>query len=251
MLDITSPASDFYRMMDDASDLQAKGDTTAAIDAWQKAIAVDPEDARVNFGLAGTLSAAGRSKEAIAYFKKATEVNPDFLEAFYGLGVAQMRVQNAEEAIAAFQAAVHLSPQFFQAHESLGFAYYIQGKYSDALLHLRLALDGEPDRVSVLVLAASLMSTSADTAVRNGPEAVILAERALELTQGSDTSVLDTLSAAYAESGHFDQAKQTVDQAIALAEKQGDADLIAKLKAHRAKYEASKPLRDPEDQGTV
>jgi Tol biopolymer transport system component/Flp pilus assembly protein TadD len=251
MLDITSPASDFYRMMDDASDLQAKGDTTAAIDAWQKALGVDPNDARANFGLGGALSAAGKSSQAIPYFRQATEINPDFLEAFYGLGVAQMREQNADEAIVAFKAAVQISPQFFQAHESLGFAYYVQGKYSDALVHLRLALDGEPDRVSVLVLAASLMATSADAAVRNGPEAVLLAERALDLTQGNDTSVLDTLSAAYAESGHFDQAIHAEDQAIALAEKQGDADLVAKLKAHRAKYEAGKPLRDPEDQGTV
>jgi tetratricopeptide (TPR) repeat protein len=251
LLDISSPASDFYRMMDDATELQAKGETEAAIEAWQKAIAVDPNDARVNFGLAGALAAAGRSKESIAYFQKATEVNPDFIEAFYGLGVAQMREQNADGAVAAFQAAIQLSPQFFQAHESLGFAYFVQGKNSDALLHLRLALDGEPDRVSVLVLAASLMSMSADASVRNGPEAVILAQRALELTKGNDTSVLDTLSAAYAEAGHFEQAKQVVDQAIALAEKEGDADLVAKLKAHRAKYEALKPLRDPEDQGTV
>ena len=251
MLDISSPASDFYRMMDDATELQAKGESEAAIDAWQKALAVDPSDARVNFGLGGALTAAGRSNESIPYFKRATEINPDFLEAFYGLGAAYMREKNADDAIAAWQDAVHLSPQFFQAQEGLGFAYYIQGKPSDALHHLRLALDGEPDRVSVLVLAASLMATSSDAGVRNGPEAVILAQRALELTQGSDTSVLDTLSAAYAESGRYDQAQLTVDQAIALAEKQGDTDLLARLKAHRAKYEASKPLRDPEDEGTV
>jgi hypothetical protein len=80
---------------------------------------------------------------------------------------------------------------------------------------------------------------------------VILAERALSLTPAKDTSVLDTLSAAYAEAGHFDRAKDAVDQAIAEAEKQGDARLIEKLKAHRAKYEALRPLRDPEDQGTL
>jgi Flp pilus assembly protein TadD len=127
----------------------------------------------------------------------------------------------------------------------------VQGRYSDSLAHLRLALDDEPDRVSVLVLAASMMATSADTVIRNGPEAVILAERARDLTQAKDCSALDTLSAAYAEAGHFDRAKDAVDQAIALAEKQGDTNLIAKLKAHRAKYEAFRPLRDPEDQGTL
>jgi len=251
ILDIASPASDFYRLMDDAVELQAKGDEAGAFEAWQKAIAMNPDDARVNFGLGGALTTAGRSKEAIVYLKKATQVNPDFLEAFYSLGAAQMREQNIDEAIQAWNNAVRIYPRFFQAHEGLGFAFYVQGKSSESLAHLRLALDGEPDRVSVLVLAASLMATSADAALRNGPEAVTLAERALELTQSKDTSVLDTLSAAYAEAGHFDRAKDAVDQAIALAEKQGDSNLIAKLKAHRAKYEAFKPLRDPDDQGTL
>ena len=170
--------------------------------------------------------AAGRAKEAIAYFKKATEVNPDFLEAFYSLGAAHMQEHDTDEAIAAWNDTLRIEPRFFEAQEGLGFAYYVQEKYADSLHHLRLALDGEPDRVSVLVLAASLMATSADATVRNGPEAVILAERALELTKSSDTSVLDTLSAAYAEAGHFDRAEDAVDQAIALAEKQADADLI-------------------------
>jgi len=162
-----------------------------------------------------------------------------------------MRERNVDEAIAAWKESVRINPRFFEAQEALGFAFYVQGQYAESLAHSLLALDGEPDRVSVLVLAASLMATSGVSAIRNGPEAVILAERAQGLTQEPDISVLDTLSAAYAETGHFDRAKDTVDKAIAFAEKQGDANLIEKLKAHRAKYEAFKPLRDPEDQGTL
>ena len=251
MLDINSPASDFYKLMDDAAELQAKGDMTGAFEAWQKAIAMNPEDARVNFGIGGALTTAGRSKEAIPYLKKATQVNPDFLEAYYSLGAAQIREQNIDEAIASWENAVRIYPRFFQAHEALGFAFYLKDRVTDSLAHLRLALDGEPDRVSVLVLTASLMATSSDAAVRNGPEAVILAERARDLTLAQDTSALDTLSAAYAEAGHFDRATDVVDQAIVLAEKQGDAKLVAKLKAHRAKYEVFQPLRDPADQGTL
>ncbi len=251
ILDIASPASDFYRLMDDAANAQIKGDRTGAFDALQKALAMDPEDARVNFALGGAYSIAGRPKEAIPYLKKATEVNPEFVEAFYVMGVAQMRERNVDEAIAAWKNSVRIAPRYFQAHEGLGLAFYIQGKTSDSLSHLLLALDDEPDRVSVLVLAASLMATSAEPVIRNGPEAVTLAERARDLTGSKDIPVLDTLSAAYAEAGHFDRAKLAADQAIALAEKQGDANLIAKLKAHRAKYEALKPLRDPEDQGTL
>jgi tetratricopeptide (TPR) repeat protein len=251
ILDITSPASDFYRLMDDAADLQTKGDEPGALEALQKAIAMDPEDARVNFSLGGALTTAGRSKEAIPYLRKATELNPEFVEAFYSLGAAEIREHHVENAIRAWDESIRINPRFYEAHEGMGFAFYVQGKYGDSLSHLLLALDEEPDRVSVLVMAASLMATSGDAAMRNGPEAVILAERALGLTQEQDVSVLDTLSAAYAETGHFDRATETVDRAIALAEKQRDASVIAKLRAHRAKYKASKPLRDPEDEGTL
>jgi tetratricopeptide (TPR) repeat protein len=251
ILDMASPASDLYRLIDEAGDLESAGDKAGAIEAWRKAIAMDPDDARVNNGMGVALTAAGGAKGAIFYLKKATQSNPNFLDAFYNLGTAEMQEHRVEEAIDAWQNVVRIYPGFFQGHEGLGFAFYMQGKYRESLTQLRLALDGEPDRVSVLTLAASLMATSADASLRSGPEAVTLAERARDLTQAQDISVLDTLSASYAETGRFEQAKEAVDRALALAEKQGDAVLAARLRAHQAKYAASQPLREPEDQGTL
>jgi len=103
----------------------------------------------------------------------------------------------------------------------------------------------------VLTLAASVMATSAEAAVRNGPEAVTLAERARELSEGKDAAVLDTLGAAYAESGKFDRALEAEDAALALAQGQGDAGLLARLRAHRAKFEGYQALRDGVDEGTL
>jgi tetratricopeptide (TPR) repeat protein len=251
IVDMTSPAAELYRLIDEAGSLLASGDETGALEAWKKAIAMDPDDARVNNGMGAALTGANRPEEAISYLQKATQSNPKFLDAFYNLGSAQMQQHRLEEAIDAWQSAVRIYPGFFRAHEGLGFAYYMQGKYRESLAELRLALDGEPDRVSVLTLAASLMATSPDASIRNGPEAVLLAERARDLTQAQDISVLDTLSASYAETGRFDKAKDALTQALALTEKQGDADLAAKLKAHQARYEANQPLREPEDQGTL
>jgi tetratricopeptide (TPR) repeat protein len=250
ILDMASPASELYRLIDEAGDRQSAGDMAGALEAWKKAIATDPDDARVNNGMGMALTAAGRPKEAIFYLEKATQANPNYLEAFYNLGAAEMQEHRVEEAIGAWQNAVRIYPGFFQGHEGLGFAYYIQGKYRESLAQLRLALDGEPDRVSVLRLAASLMATSADATIRNGPEAVTLAERARDLTQAQDISVLDTLSASYAETGRFDQAKDAVAQALALAEKQGDSALAARLRVHQARYEANQPLRESEDERT-
>ena len=249
--DIASPASDFYKLMDIAGDLQAAGDKQGAYEAWKKALALGPEDARANNGMAVSLTAVGKPREAIGYLQKATRSNGNFLEAWYNLGALELREHNVDGAIEAWQNAVRIYPGFYQGHEGLGFAYYMQSNYVESLAHLRLALDGEPDRVSVLTLAASLMATSAQGEVRDGTEAVTLAERARDLTKGEDVSVLDTLGAAYAEEGRFDKALGAVDAATALAEKQGNAELMAKLKAHRTKYEAYKPLRDGVDAGTL
>ena len=248
---MTSPASEFYRVMDEARDLEAAGDRSGALEAWAKALAMDPEDARVNKGMGEALLGAGRAAEAVGYLRKATEANPRFLEAWYSLGAAEMRERRVDEAIAAWEMAVRIYPGYSQGHEGLGFAYYIDGKPAQALKHLLLALDGEPERVSVLTLAASVMATSAEAAVRNGPEAVTLAERARELSEGKDAAVLDTLGAAYAESGKFDRALEAEDAALALAQGQGDAGLLARLRAHRAKFEGYQALRDGVDEGTL
>jgi len=116
---------------------------------------------------------------------------------------------------------------------------------------LRLALDGEPNRVPVLVLAASLMATSPEAALRNGPEAITLAERARELTESKDVSALDTLAAAYAEAGRFSQAIEASQQALSLTQAQSDQAFARRVKAHLAKFQAYKPLRDPPDEGTL
>jgi tetratricopeptide (TPR) repeat protein len=203
-----------------------------------------------------TLDALGRAEEAAVSFRKAAGLHANFFEAYYNLGSVELKLHRLNEAIDALQNAVRVRPAYYQAHEELGFAFYLRGNTVEALTHLRLALDGEPERVSVLTLAASLMAMSPEATVRNGPEAVVLAERAVQLTKGLDVSALDTLAAAYAEDGRFDRAQETVRQAMAIVEKQtkeeqGDASLMDRLKTHLAKYEASEALRTPPDDGTL
>ena len=253
---IATPATELYKLMDEASSLLGAGDKAASLEAWKKAAALGPDEPRVFNGMGITLDALGRSDEAAVNFSKATGLHANFFEAYYNLGSVELKLHRLNEAIDALQNAVRIRPAYYQAHEELGFALFLRGNTVEALTHLRLALDGEPERVSVLTLAASLMATSPEATVRNGPEAVVLAERAVQLTKGLDVSALDTLAAAYAEDGRFDRAQETVRQAMAIVEKQtkeeqGDASLMDRLKTHLAKYEASEALRTPPDEGTL
>jgi tetratricopeptide (TPR) repeat protein len=179
-------------------------------------------------------------------------VNTNFAEAYYNLGAAYIDVHRVDEAIDAWSNAVRIRPDYYWAHEGLGFALYMKGDTTAALTHSLLALDGEPNRVSLLVLAASLMATSGDSSIlRNGREAVLLAERATELTGGQDAAVLDTLSAAYAESGDMGKAIETEERALAVARGEGNPQRVNRLNAHLAKFKSGSPLRCPPDEDTL
>lgn len=247
MQKIDVPASDLYRIVDNALDLQKKGENAAALVEWKRALELDPDDARANNGIAVSLSLAGNSDEAITYFRKAIQINSNFFEALYNLGLELVKKNQLDEAIDAWQSAVRIRPDFAAAHENLGYAFYLQGKYAESLNHLRLALKDEPDRVSVLNLAASLLATCPEASIRNGAEAEVLANRAEHLTAGQDAAILDTLSAARAEAGRFPEAIATEQQAIALATKQEKLPLTNTLRDHLARYKSNAPLREPPD----
>ena len=247
MQQIDVPASDLYRIIDNALDLQKKGENTAALAEWKKALELDPNDARANNGIAVALSVAGNSEDAIIYFRKAIQINSNFFEALYNLGLELVKKNQLNEAIDAWQSAVRIRPDFAAAHENLGYAFYLQRKFADSLTHLRLALRDEPDRVSVLNLAASLLATCPEASIRNGAEAETLANRAQQLTAGHDAAILDTLSAGHAEAGRFPQAIEVEQQAVALATQQGKVALANTLRAHLARYKSNEPLREPPD----
>jgi tetratricopeptide (TPR) repeat protein len=244
---IDVPASDLFRLIDEALDREKAGDNAGALADWKKALELDPDDPRANNGTGISLSAAGKSDEALAYFRKATQVNSNFFEAYYNLGLELGKRNQIDDAIDAWRNAVRIRPNFAAGHENLGYAYYVQGKFADSLTQLRLALVDEPDRVAVLNLAASLLATAPDASLRNGTQALALARHAEELTEGHDVSILDTLSAAYAEERRFPQAIATERRAIALATQQGKLALAHTLQAHLTRYKSNAPLREPPD----
>ena len=92
---------------------------------------------------------------------------------------------------------------------------------------------------------AWLLATCPEDAQRDGTRAVELASALAEQTHYADPYVLDTLAAAYAESGRFDQALATVDAALQLARERGDREIEKTLSARRAVYAAGQAFREP------
>ncbi len=247
MEDIDVPLSDLYRVIDQAADLANKGNKPAALAKWQEAAEMDPNNPVANGGLGAALVDMGKPKDAIPYLQNATRLDGNYLAAYYNLGNALAAAGREDEAIGAWLNTVRIRPHFPEGRENLGYAYYKEAKFTDSLAQLEQELDSTPDRLFALSLAATQLATCPDRSIRNGAEALTLAERANSLSGGKTPVILDALSAAYAESGRFDEAVETEKQALDLASQGGDASVAATLKAHLEKYSSNQPLREPPD----
>jgi Flp pilus assembly protein TadD len=96
------------------------------------------------------------------------------------------------------------------------------GKPDEALPHYREAIRLEPSRPEPMNNLAWLLATCPGPGIRNGPEAVSLAERSCEITQRTNFWFLSTLAAAYAEAGRFTNAVLTQEKVLQMAFTPGD-----------------------------
>ena len=87
------------------------------------------------------------------------------------------------------------------------------------------------------------MASHPDAEVRDGAQAVRLAERACELEDYKAPASLDTLAAAYAEVGQFEQAVKTAQRAGKLAHKAGMKRLAEDIQARMELYKAKRAYR--------
>jgi tetratricopeptide (TPR) repeat protein len=101
--------------------------------------------------------------------------------------------------------------------------------YNGAVEVYRQALRQQPNSPELLNGLAWLQATCPNFAIRNGPNAVALAERACELTHYQVAGLIETLAAAYAESGRFPEAIQWAQKATFLASATGQTGLNPQL----------------------
>ena len=168
------------------------------------------------------------------------------MEAHNNLGAALLQKGRTDEAIAQYQKTLELMPDCVEAHYNLGLTLGQQGSALDAAAHWREAARLQPGNIVILNSLARLLAIHPDQAVRNGAEALTLAQRAVELSGDRDPAILDTLAAAYAETGRFSAAVATARRALSLASAQGNAPLANALRSHIKLYQAGAPLRGDE-----
>jgi protein O-mannosyl-transferase len=237
--------------------LRRLGRIDEAVAEYQAAIKAKQGDAQARNNLGVVLEQAGRRDEAIAQYEAAIKTRPDFVEPRLNLGTILESLGRKEEALAHFQKAVEIDPKYPSARRNLGIILYRRGRTAEALAQWREALRLTPDDFLLMNQMARIRATNPEASLRNGAEAVSLAEPAVKLAEQAAKStgekaalaqqkwphLLDTLAAAYAENGQWPQAVQAAQAAA--AEAQGNGPLAEALRTRIPLYQSRTPYREP------
>jgi tetratricopeptide (TPR) repeat protein len=182
-----------------------------------------------------------KTNAALEQYTSAVQLAPTDAAMRETLGFLLANCGKIPEATEQFTALVQLKPDA-QSHYHLALSLLIQGKAEESIAHYSEAIRLKPDWPEPLNDLAWLLATYPRSELRNGHQAVELAERACRLANFREARFLGTLDAAYAESGRFPEAITAAEQAKSLA-LAADNKTIADLADERLKlYRSGLPF---------
>src|SRR5262249_11782029 len=140
------------------------------------------------------------------------------------------------EALADYSEALRLDPGDLAVYLNRGRVYALLGDYARAVADNEAVLARAPDEARACNNLACLWAPCPDGAFRDGPKAREYAQKACA-AGGEDSGHLDTLAAAHAACGEFEEAARLQRRALELAAEAERPEFAARL----ALYEAGRP----------
>jgi protein O-mannosyl-transferase len=183
----------------------------------------------------------GYWKDSVVLFQHALDVTGPSSVACVNEGTALLARGSLAEGIAQLRQGIDLNPNNAYACGQLATALDRQGNTREAVSYYRQSLRIDPDVTESLNNLAWILASTRDASLRNGAEAVRLAERACELTHYQQAIYMSTLGAAYAEAGRFADAVNAAERAAGLAASQGNQQVAKNDRLLMQLYRTNRP----------
>ena len=177
----------------------------------------------------------------MAQLREAMRLKPGDPETEYNLAMGLNQKGEWNEAAQLFAKITPTKPQDANLYSEFGLALTHLGRTREATACYAHALLVQPDLPAALDRLAWILVTDPDEKIRNGAEALPMAERACQLTERKDPEKLLTLAAAYAENGDFAHAMETTRKAADLSA--GNKELVTKCQQLTEAFKEAKPWR--------
>lgn len=215
----------------------------AALLHLRRAVELKPGFAPAHALLGSVLADQGQLDHAAATYEKAIALSPNIPDLHSNYSNILKRQGKAEAAIKALGEALRIAPDYAEAHNNLAWILKDQGKSREALAHFREAARLKPGLSLPWIGIARLLATHPDPAQRDPTQAVSLAERQAQRSEFKEWFSLDTLAAAYAAAGRFDEAVHMAAKAAELADLTHPTEAAA-IRNRKILYEQQRPFLD-------
>jgi TonB family protein len=233
----------------DRADLEEEiSEPDKALRDYDKAIQLAPKFQRAYFNRASHFGRQSEYARAIPDLTQTIRLSPNDLGPYAMRAKAYARLGDHVRAVADATVAVKLKPMtemYLGRAQDLDLratAYKVMGQPEPALRDLREAVRLAPNYAGTHEALAWFLATSPEERVRNGSEAVSSAKKACEMSHWTDSGYIDTLAAAYAEVGDFEQATKYEQQSL------NDPSLAPKTRKEQEErlhlYQQRKPYRE-------
>ncbi|MBB5033878.1 tetratricopeptide repeat protein [Prosthecobacter vanneervenii] len=224
--------------------LLRKNEIDEAMQHCRRAIELRPGYAEAQNNLGNAFLQQGRIDDAIPCYREAQHLQPESADAPFNLGNAHLMKGQIDASIDFYEQALKLRPAYAEASYSLGNAWMQKRRLDKAVEHFQTALKAAPDHIPTLNNLAWILATSREASLRDGAAAVELMLHADKIAGGTSPVIKNTLAAAYAEAGRFDDARVASRQAADLALQQGNTDLSRLIREEQILFESGRPFRD-------
>jgi tetratricopeptide (TPR) repeat protein len=221
--------------------LKARNDKESWVknSAAEAKMKIDPDDFE-----AGLLAMrAHQPDKAIASFRRWLGGHPDDAIALLNIAHAYLESNEIPKALKHFDAVSQLQPQDARPVRERARIYYLQLRdYPKAVAEYRKVTQLAPTDAAAWNALAWIQATCSEASVRDGKEAVRCAQRACALRKTA--TFTETLAAAYAESGDFDEAVKVQAEALRQRGVFRSAEQVRRLQARLELYKGRKAYRE-------
>ncbi len=215
------------------------GDFAEAFDDFNGVIQLNPMYDKAYANRATLYVQAKDLQSAIKDYENAIKINHKFATAHVGLGRVCHMLSRWDEAIEHYTAAAELEPTSADIFCSRGDLQADMGRYGEALADYARTIELDQEFAHAYRNGAWLLATCPDERFRDPENAVLGAKQALECSYGEQHIALDTLAAALASNGQFEEAITTVTRAVDLAPENAKYTYLTRLQL----YQDSQPFR--------
>jgi tetratricopeptide (TPR) repeat protein len=210
---------------------------------FEEVIKLKPDFASVWFNRGELRSQNSDFTGAVKDYDEALKLETDDPAALVARGHAYYQLGKLEMALDDYNRSLELDKQRAVGYLYRAAALAEMGRFGDAADDYRAAVRLEPKSAASYQAVAWMMATCPDDQYRDAKLALKAARKAIELRGHDDYRDLETLAAALAESGQFEEAAETEAQAIALAGT-GDSQLAGEMSGRLKTYRAGQAYHE-------